>query len=161
MTPKMRIETKQISDLKPAPYNPRQATEKQEKDLKASLDKFGVVEPIIFNEQTGHIVGGHFRTRELKKLGVKEVDCVIVDLTLEDEKELNIRLNANTGEWDWDMLNNEWNTDDLIEWGVDLPDYFENDFESVGEEEQGNLDECSPKIIECPHCGKEFDERKL
>lgn len=116
----MIIEIKKISDLKPAPYNPRQSTEKQEKKLQESLNKFGVVEPIIFNKQTGYIVGGHFRVRELKKLGYKEVECVIVDLSEEDEKELNIRLNANTGEWDWDMLANEWDAEQLEEWGLDL-----------------------------------------
>lgn len=117
----MIIEKKKLSDLTPAPYNPRQSTAKQEKQLKASLEKFGVVEPIIFNKQTGYIVGGHFRVRELKKLGYKEIECVIVDLSEEDEKELNIRLNANTGEWDWDALANEWDSEQLIEWGMDLP----------------------------------------
>jgi ParB-like chromosome segregation protein Spo0J len=67
----MIIEKKKISDLIPAPYNPRQSTAKQEKHLKESLEKFGLVEPIIFNKQTGYIVGGHFRVRELKKLGIK------------------------------------------------------------------------------------------
>ena len=114
----MIIETKKLSDLKPAPYNPRTSTKKQEKKLQESLTKFGVVEPIIFNKQTGYIVGGHFRVRELKKLGYKEVECVIVDLNEDDEKELNIRLNANTGDWDWDTLANEWNVEDLTEWGL-------------------------------------------
>jgi len=118
----MIIEKKKLSDLTPAPYNPRQSTEKQEKHLKASLEKFGVVEPIIFNKRTGYIVGGHFRVRELKKLGYKEIECVIVDLDEEDEKELNIRLNANTGEWDWDALANEWDSEQLIEWGLDVPE---------------------------------------
>ena len=119
----MIIETKKLSDLKPAPYNPRQSTQKQEKKLQESLTKFGVVEPIIFNKQTGYIVGGHFRVRELKKLGYKEVECVIVDLSEEDEKELNIRLNANTGEWDWDTLANEFNVEELTEWGLDIPNF--------------------------------------
>ena len=121
----MIIEKKKISDLKPAPYNPRKSNEKQEANLKKSLEKFGVVEPIVFNKQTGHIVGGHFRIRELKKLGYKEVDCVIVDLNEDDEKELNIRLNANTGEWDWDTLANEWNVEELSEWGIDIPETLE------------------------------------
>ena len=119
----MVIEKIKISELKPAPYNARKSTEKQEVQLKASLEKFGVVEPIIYNKQTGFIVGGHFRIRELKKLGYKEVDCVIVDLSPEDEKELNIRLNANTGEWNWELLQSEWNVDELAEWGLDVPDW--------------------------------------
>ncbi|MDD4210761.1 MAG: DNA methyltransferase [Bacteroidales bacterium] len=138
----MIIEKKKISDLKPAPYNPRKSNEKQEANLKKSLEKFGVVEPIVFNKQTGHIVGGHFRIRELKKLGYKEVDCVIVDLNEDDEKELNIRLNANTGEWDWDTLANEWNVEEISEWGVDLP-AFElklKDIEEDGYEEPDNIE---------------------
>ena len=119
----MIIEKKKLSDLIPAPYNPRQSTEKQEKQLKASLEKFGVVEPIIFNKQTGYIVGGHFRVRELKKIGYKEVECVIVDLSPEDERELNIRLNANTGGWDWEELANNWEAEKLEEWGLDVPGF--------------------------------------
>lgn len=130
----MKIEKKKISDLKPAPYNPRQSTVKQESNLKKSLEKFGVVEPIIWNKQTGYIVGGHFRVRELKKLGFKEIDCVIVDLNEEDEKELNIRLNANTGEWDYDILANEWDSEKLEAWGLDLPELKAVDDSEEGDE---------------------------
>ena len=126
----MIIEKKQIVDLIPAPYNPRQSTAKQEKHLKESLEKFGLVEPIIFNKQTGYIVGGHFRVRELKKLGIKEIECVIVDLNEADEKELNIRLNANTGSWDWDTLANDWEVVDLEAWGLDIPQ-FDNEAEEL------------------------------
>lgn len=127
----MIIEKKQIADLIPAPYNPRQSTAKQEKHLKESLEKFGMVEPIIFNKQTGYIVGGHFRVRELKKLGIKEIECVIVDLNEADEKELNIRLNANTGSWDWDTLANDWEVVDLEAWGLDIPQFDEGNDEDL------------------------------
>jgi ParB-like chromosome segregation protein Spo0J len=130
----MIIEKKKISDLIPAPYNPRQSTAKQEKHLKESLEKFGLVEPIIFNKQTGYIVGGHFRVRELKKLGIKEIECVIVDLNEADEKELNIRLNANTGSWDWDTLANDWDVVDLEAWGLEIPQ-----FDTVEEQEMEDL----------------------
>lgn len=139
----MIIEKKKLSELKPAPYNPRESTEKQETQLKASLEKFGVVEPIIFNKRSGYIVGGHFRVRELIKLKYKEVECVIVDLNEEDEKELNIRLNANTGSWDYDRLANEWEADKLTEWGldvwqapsdIDIDKYFEDNGDSEKEQ---------------------------
>ena len=119
----MKIEIKKLIELKPAPYNPRQSNAEQEKQLKSSLEKFGVVEPIIFNKQTGYIVGGHFRIRELKKLGYKEIECVIVDLNEADEKELNIRLNANTGSWDWDELANNWDSELLSDWGLEIPGF--------------------------------------
>lgn len=143
----MIIEKKQIADLIPAPYNPRQSTAKQEKHLKESLEKFGMVEPIIFNKQTGHIVGGHFRVRELKKLGIKEIECVIVDLNEADEKELNIRLNANTGSWDWDTLANDWDVVDLETWGMEIPQ-FDNEAEEL---------EASEDDYEVPEGGMETD----
>jgi DNA modification methylase len=142
----MIIEKKKISDLIPAPYNPRQSTAKQEKHLKESLEKFGLVEPIIYNKQTGYIVGGHFRVRELKKLGITEIECVIVDLNEADEKELNIRLNANTGSWDWDTLANDWDVVDLEAWGLDIPQ-----FDTVEELEASEDD------YEVPEGGMETD----
>jgi DNA modification methylase len=59
----------------------------------------------------------------LIKLGVKEVECVIVDLNEDDEMELNIRLNANTGSWDWDTLANDWEVVDLEAWGLEIPQF--------------------------------------
>jgi len=145
----MIIEKRKISELKPAPYNPRKSDVTQEANLKASLEKFGVVEPIIFNKQTGYIVGGHFRIRELKKLGIKDVDCVIVDLSPEDEKELNIRLNANTGEWDMELLG-DWDKQDLEEWGLETLTEFDGNIDDFFEE--NNLEEKEKEKI-CPHCG--------
>lgn len=141
----MKIEKKFLKDLKPAEYNPRKANAKQEGHLKASLEKFGVVEPVIVNcnkDRENIIVGGHFRVRELKKLNYKEVDCVIVDLSLEDEKELNIRLNANTGDFDWDLLANNFELAEINDWGLEVPDMeieAEEDLEEEDskEEEQG------------------------
>ena len=143
----MIIETKKLSDLKPAPYNPRTSNKKQEKNLKESLSKFGLVEPIIFNKRTGYIVGGHFRVRELKKLGYESVNCVIVDLSEDDERELNVRLNANTGAWDFDLLANEWNINELVEWGLEgIP--FDIEEEPIEIEDK--------EIETCEKCGKQI-----
>lgn len=143
----MIIETKKLSDLKAAPYNPRTSNKKQEKNLKESLSKFGLVEPIIFNKRTGYIVGGHFRVRELKKLGYESIDCVIVDLSEDDERELNVRLNANTGAWDFDLLANEWNIDELVEWGLEgIP--FDIEEEPIEKEDK--------QIETCEKCGKQI-----
>ena len=82
-----------------------------------------MAETLVINsheDRNNIIVGGHFRLRELKKLGHKEVDCVIVDLNLEDERELNIRLNSNSGEWDMDLLANNFEIPDLESWGLNL-----------------------------------------
>ena len=146
----MKIEKLQIKDLKPAEYNPRQATKDQEKHLKASLEKFGVVEPVIVNkhkDRNNIIVGGHFRIREIKKLGYKEIDCVIVDLPLEDEKELNIRLNSNNGEWDMDLLANNFDIGELEDWGLNLD--FDIDDNIKIKDLSNNLKEKFLVEIEC------------
>ena len=148
----MKIEKRLIKDLKPAEYNPRQSTQKQETKLRESLEKFGVVEPIIVNENEERkniIVGGHFRVRELKKLGYKEVDCVLVNLSVEDEKELNIRLNANTGEWDFDILANQFNDFESVEWGLEIPQVNLDENESEDKDLSDNLKSKYILEIEC------------
>jgi ParB-like chromosome segregation protein Spo0J len=150
----MLIKKLKIADLKPAEYNPRQSTKQQEAHLKESLTKFGVVEPVIVNqnaERNNIIIGGHFRVRELKKMNVKEVDCVILDLPLEDEKELNIRLNANKGDWDYDLLANNFDLEDLTTWGLEI-----KDIDADIEDDKESLDALDTNSIKCPHCNKEF-----
>lgn len=163
----MNIKTLSLSQLKPAPYNPRQSTKKQEDALSASLSKFGVVEPIVFNEQTKTVVGGHFRLRTLKKLGYKEVPCVVVDLSPEDERELNIRLNANTGGWDWDELANNFDTQELEDWGLELDSVLAK-IDELEEDEEIEIEkslQVTPKkeyiIIMADEDSEEWDELKM
>ena len=110
----MKIHKVKIAELNPAEYNPRRMTNKQYEDLKNSLEKFGCVDPIIINGDV--IVGGHQRVRIMRELGAEFVPAVRVNLSKEDEKELNIRLNKNMGEWNMDMLS-DFDIDDLLEWG--------------------------------------------
>lgn len=96
------------SDLVSPDYNPRKHDDIAKEQLKQSILRFGVVDPIIANSSPSRkniIVGGNFRWEVLKELGYKTVPVVYVDIPdLDREKELNIRLNKNTGEFDWDML---------------------------------------------------------
>lgn len=96
---------RKASELKGAEYNPRQMTEAQVARLAASIDKFSLVDPIIVNKD-GTVIGGHMRLRVLAMKGVQEVDVRVPDrqLTEAEERELNLRLNKNNGEWDWDKL---------------------------------------------------------
>jgi len=98
-------ETRKIADLLPAEYNPRQLTEKQAKDLDTSLTRFNLADPIIINADN-KIIGGHQRINILKQRGAVEVDVRVPSrqLTEHEEKELNLRLNKNLGEWDFDLL---------------------------------------------------------
>lgn len=113
----MKVESKLIKDLKPATYNPRQISTKQYNDLKASIKKFGLVDPIIVNQNGNVVVGGHQRLKICKELKHIEIDCVVLDLSKEEERELNIRLNKNTGDFDMDILANEFDIDELVDWG--------------------------------------------
>ena len=109
-----------ISDLIFAEYNPRELTKDQHQDLKDSITRFGLVDPLIVNihkERKNILVGGHQRLKIAKELGYKSVSCVEVELTPEKERELNIRLNKNTGQWDWDALANHFDVGELTEWG--------------------------------------------
>ena len=118
----MQIENKLLAELKPATYNPRQITTKQYNDLKESIEKFGLVDPIIIN-QDGTIIGGHQRYKIFKDITDKNIlpnisiPCVVLHLSKEEERELNIRLNKNTGEFDMDILANEFDIDQLVDWG--------------------------------------------
>ena len=112
----MKIEKVKIHDLNPAEYNPRKMTLKQYEDLKNSLEKFGCVDPININSDNT-IVGGHQRVRIMVELGATQVPVVRVNLSKEDEKELNVRLNKNTGEFDFDIMADNFDIEDLLEWG--------------------------------------------
>lgn len=106
----MKIVRKKLKDLIPATYNPRKSLKIEAKEefqkLKKSIKEFGYIEPIIYNKQTGVIVGGHQRLDALIALNYKEVDCVEVDLSIEKEKALNIALNKISGYWDETKLDN-------------------------------------------------------
>lgn len=106
----MRIEEVNIEELRPAEYNPRKITPVEARDLKASLGKFGIVDPIIVNEwkdRKNVIIGGHQRYYIWKEMGKKTIPVTYVNLpSLEDEMELNLRLNKNTAQWDLDKLAN-------------------------------------------------------
>ena len=112
----MNIKEIEINKLKPATYNPRQITTKQYNDLKKSIERFGLVDPIIVNKDNT-VIGGHQRLKIIKSLGEKTIGCIVLDLNKEQERELNIRLNKNTGDFDFDILGNEFSIDELVDWG--------------------------------------------
>ena len=136
-------------DLVMAEYNPRQLTKDQYTQLKDSIMRFGLVDPLIVNknkERKNILVGGHQRLRIAKEMGVESIPCVEVDLTLDQEKELNIRLNKNVGEWDFDALANYFDVGELTEWG------FSNDDLQFYEDEpkQGLIDDDEIPEVEEP-----------
>jgi DNA modification methylase len=105
----IKTELVDINKLIPSTYNPRRLTEEQEKHLTESIVRFGLVDPIIVNKHAGRefiVIGGHMRLRIAKKLGYKEAPVVFLDLIESKERELNVRLNSNLGEFDFNLLKN-------------------------------------------------------
>ncbi len=107
---KLNIVYVPVNQLRLSEYNPRKWDKEAIKHLKASIKKYGFVDPIIANsvsERKGVVIGGHFRLSIAKEIGITEIPVVYLNIPdIEKEKELNIRLNKNTGEFDWDLLTN-------------------------------------------------------
>lgn len=103
----MNIQKISVDKLKEASYNPRKKLEKTDEaytKIKASIEEFGCVDPIIVNSKNMTVVGGHQRLQILKDLGYNEIECVMVNLDEKQEKRLNLSLNKNSGYWDNEKL---------------------------------------------------------
>lgn len=99
----MEIRTLKATELQAAAYNPRkdlQPEDAEYKKLRRSMEEFGYVEPIIWNERTGNVVGGHQRLKVLLEQGAEDIECVVTSLDEKDEKILNVLLNKVKGRWD-------------------------------------------------------------
>lgn len=102
------VETRRmaLAELLPADYNPRRINDKAMKGLRASLERFGELGGIVYNQQTGRLVGGHQRVKALAALGVVDAEVRVVDIPIAEEKAANLALNhpGIGGEWDEGML---------------------------------------------------------
>ena len=119
-----KIEKRKLKDLKPHPKNPREFTQKGMKDLENSINSIGFMQPININQDCT-ILSGHGRALKLKEMGETEVDVYVPDrmLTPKQEEEVLVRANANTaGKWDWDLLANNFELEEINEWGLEVPD---------------------------------------
>ena len=156
----MELRRVKMEQLKPAPYNPRYMTDEELQRLKESIKTFGLVDPLIWNKRTGHVVGGNQRLKVLKELGYAEVDVVVVDIDEETEKALNIALNKHAGHFDLDKLSEvltEINFDPAV-LGFDEAEYKEliTDIEELAEElltDEPLEGSKKQKCITCPVCG--------
>lgn len=108
VTKGISVEYVDISSLNPAEYNPRKWDTTAIKNLTESIKRYGLVDPLIVNnapERKGVVIGGHFRLKVAKDIGIKQIPVVFITISdLEKEKDLNLRLNKAVGDWDWDML---------------------------------------------------------
>jgi DNA modification methylase len=120
----MIVEKVKISDVKTNPNNPRLIKDDKFRKLVKSIQEFPQMlelRPIVVDENN-IVLGGNMRLKACKEVGLKEVFIVRAnDLTEQQKDEFIVKDNVGFGEWDWDMLANEWDTDKLTDWGLDLP----------------------------------------
>jgi DNA modification methylase len=133
------VEYVSVDLLRPAEYNPRKWDESAAKKLAESIKRFGLVDPIIVNNAPNRkniIIGGHFRLEVAKSLGLTQVPVVYVNIpNIQKEKELNLRLNRNTGEWDFELLK-DFNVELLLDVGFD-----DNDLSHIWDDNLGVEDD--------------------
>jgi hypothetical protein len=129
----MKYELIKIGLVKPNPNNPRLIKDEKFEKLVKSITEFPdmlKLRPIVVNEDM-EVLGGNMRLKACIAAGLKEIPIIkAINLTPEQQKEFIIKDNVGYGEWDWDMLANEWDAIDLQEWGLDIPDFIENKLEA-------------------------------
>jgi hypothetical protein len=112
-----------IDTIKPNPNNPRKVDKTKFKQLVKSIQEFPDMlhlRPLVVNEDMV-VIGGNMRLKACKELGFKEIPVIISNLDEQKQKEFIIKDNVSFGIWDWDILANEWEVEELVEWGLDLP----------------------------------------
>ena len=133
----MEIINKKISEVKLNPNNPRLIKDDKFTKLVQSIKDFPEmldIRPIVVNSDMV-ILGGNMRFKACKEAGLKEVPIIIADnLTEEQQREFLIKDNTSGGEWDFEMLSNEWDVEQLEDWGLDVPS-FEADVHLEAEED--------------------------
>lgn len=148
-TPQLHVQHININELKTSEFNPRTWSDHQLAKLRESIEKFGVVDPLIINihpSRKNIVIGGNMRLEVLRELGYSEVPVVELHLTERKEHELNLRLNKTGGDWDYSLLK-EFGEDLLVDVGFaseELDDVFA--IEDTEEKESFNLDKELKKL---------------
>ena len=159
----MKIIRKRIADMERATYNPRvelQPGDAEYETLKRSLEQFGMVEPVVWNERTNRVVGGHQRLTVEAVLGHEEVDVSVVDLDEIKEKELNIALNKIGGRWDTEKLGAVFDNlgDRALETGFTQPEIDEVQAKLEQLIDQGMIDQELAQIEKTFNLSLRFDQ---
>ena len=139
------MEKVKISEVKLNPNNPRLIKDDKFKKLVQSIKDFPEmlkIRPIVVNKDM-IILGGNMRYKACKEAGLKEIPIIITDLTEEQQREFLIKDNTSGGEWDWEVLANEWDAEQLEAWGLDIPNF---EVDEVLEAEEDDFD-CTPPEI--------------
>jgi hypothetical protein len=119
------MEKVKLSEVKVNPNNQRLIKDDKFKKLVQSIKDFPEmlnIRPIVVNQDM-IILGGNMRYKACKEAGLKEIPVIITDLTEDQQREFLIKDNTSGGEWDWEVLANEWDSEQLADWGVDVPNF--------------------------------------
>jgi DNA modification methylase len=139
----MEIKIVKLSKIKSNPNNPRIIKDDKFRKLVKSIQEFPKmleIRPVVVNADMV-VLGGNMRLKACKEAGLKEVPVIFAnDLTDEEQKQFIIKDNVGFGEWDWDMIANEWDAEEVEEWGLDIPD-FEVKEELAAEEDDYEMPE--------------------
>ena len=128
------IQSIKLKEIKLNPNNPRLIKDDKFKKLVQSIKDFPEmlnIRPIVVNQDM-IILGGNMRYKACKEAGIKDIPVIVTDLTEAQQREFLIKDNTSGGDWNWDILVNEWNTEQLESWGVDLMG-FDLDADEFGE----------------------------
>jgi len=133
-----------ISKVKINPNNPRIIKDDKFNNLVKSIRDFPQmleIRPIVVNTDMV-VLGGNMRLKACKEAGLKEVPIIIADnLTEEQQREFLIKDNVSGGEWDWELLANEWDSEELTEWGLDIPNWSKGMDQNAMSDEDVSLEE--------------------
>lgn len=154
-----RVETyiEKIDNLITSDHNPRKIKRRDYEDLKQSLQEFPEMKQLreIIVDENKNILAGHQRLYALKDLDIEDVTVKqCFGLTEQQKRRFMALDNDHAGDWDMDIIANEWDTDDLKSWGIKsikFPSMRDSDKEDVQFEAEKNKD------VECPNCGFHFD----
>jgi ParB-like chromosome segregation protein Spo0J len=125
-----------LSEVKLNPNNPRLIKDDKFKKLVQSIKDFPEmlnIRPIVVNQDM-IILGGNMRYKACKEAGLKEIPIIKTDLTEDQQREFLIKDNTSGGEWDWEVLANEWDSEQLEAWGLDVPELKAIDNSEEGDE---------------------------
>ena len=134
--PTIAVKVVKITEIKANPNNPRILKDDKFRKLVTSIEKFpemADVRPIVVNMDMV-VIGGNMRLRAMKEVGWKEAPVQMVDWTEEQQKEFIIKDNLGYGEWDWDDLANNWDEQELTDWGLDIPNFDTEGFADKNKE---------------------------
>lgn len=146
----MNVKTVKISEVKQNPNNPRTIRDDKFERLVTSIKAFPEmlnIRPIVVNSDMV-VLGGNMRLKACREAGLKQVPIIVADkLTEAQQREFIIKDNVSGGEWDWQMLANDWNTDQLEEWGLDIPEFETEQHLEAVEDDYEVPDEIQTDIV--------------